>query len=66
MSSIHIAPGDGVIQQSSENNSVNGSFSSSVPVPELHPADSSDAVKVGRIVIIIFLIFIHNGFSLHH
>ncbi|PQM37003.1 CCR4-NOT transcription complex subunit 1 isoform X1 [Prunus yedoensis var. nudiflora] len=44
-SSIHVGVGDGVSQQSSENDSVIGSFPSAASAPELQSVDSSDAVK---------------------
>jgi CCR4-NOT transcription complex subunit 1 len=47
-SSIHSAAADGVIPQSSENNSISASFSATAASSELHPVESSD-VKVGRI-----------------
>ncbi|XP_024032955.1 CCR4-NOT transcription complex subunit 1 [Morus notabilis] len=44
-SSMHSGVADGVTQHSSENDPPVGSFASAVPAPELHPVDSSDAVK---------------------
>jgi hypothetical protein len=44
--SIHSATADGVIQQSSENNSTSASISATTS-SELSPAESSDVVKVG-------------------
>ncbi|VVA30197.1 PREDICTED: CCR4-NOT mRNAion complex [Prunus dulcis] len=44
-SSIHVGVGDGVSQQSSENDSVIGSFPSAASAPELQSVESSDAVK---------------------
>lgn len=40
--------GDGVSQQSSENDSVIGSFPSAASAPELQSVESSDAVKVEK------------------
>lgn len=40
--------GDGVSHDSSENDSVVGSFPSAASAPELHSVESSDAVKVDR------------------
>jgi len=45
--SIHSATADGVIQQSSENNSTSASISATTS-SELSPVESSDVVKVGR------------------
>ncbi|BBG97359.1 transcription regulator [Prunus dulcis] len=44
-SSIHVGVGDGVSQQSSENDSVIGSFPSAASAPELQSVESSDAVQ---------------------
>ncbi|XP_004306964.1 PREDICTED: CCR4-NOT transcription complex subunit 1-like [Fragaria vesca subsp. vesca] len=44
-SSIHVGVGDGVSHDSSENDSVVGSFPSAASAPELHSVESSDAVK---------------------
>ncbi|CAK7347840.1 unnamed protein product [Dovyalis caffra] len=46
-SSIHSAAADGVIPQSSENNSISASFSATASSSELNPVESSDVVKVG-------------------
>lgn len=43
---MHSGVADGVTQHGSENDPPVGSFASAVPAPELHPVDSSDAVKV--------------------
>lgn len=47
-SSIHVGVGDGVSHDSSENDSVVGSFPSAASAPELHSVESSDAVKVDK------------------
>ncbi|KAJ6675578.1 hypothetical protein OIU85_011707 [Salix viminalis] len=45
--SIHSAAADGVIPQSSENNSINASFSATAASPEPHPVESSDVKESG-------------------
>ncbi|KAJ6679399.1 CCR4-NOT TRANSCRIPTION COMPLEX [Salix purpurea] len=45
--SIHGAAADGVIPQSSENNSINASFSATAASPEPHPVESSDVKESG-------------------
>uniref|UniRef100_A0A2K1XR30 CCR4-Not complex component Not1 C-terminal domain-containing protein n=1 Tax=Populus trichocarpa TaxID=3694 RepID=A0A2K1XR30_POPTR len=46
-SSIHSAAADGVIPQSSENNSISASFSATAASSELHPVESSDVKELG-------------------
>ncbi|KAG6747935.1 hypothetical protein POTOM_047826 [Populus tomentosa] len=46
-SSIHSAAADGVIPQSSENNSISSSFSATAASSELHPVESSDVKESG-------------------
>ncbi|KAL9348540.1 hypothetical protein Peur_059906 [Populus x canadensis] len=46
-SSIHSAAADGVIPQSSENNSISASFSATAASSELHPVESSDVKESG-------------------
>ncbi|KAK6285447.1 hypothetical protein POUND7_011626 [Theobroma cacao] len=44
-SSIHIGSAAGLTQQTTENDPLNASFSSTISAPELHSVDTTDAVK---------------------
>lgn len=53
-SSIHIGSAAGLTQQTTENDPLNASFSSTISAPELHSVDTTDAVKVRNFIWVSF------------